>query len=145
MGKKLDQNNKVLNNEGNEFNEVEQQANEFGDEIKKATDMAEDAGVRFEKLGGMVKGIGVAMTLTDMTVGAAAYADEILTTATVTGMSTESLQAYKYDSELVDVSMETLTGSMAKQVKSMSSARDGSKSMSEAYKKLDVSVVGNNG
>lgn len=161
MEKELEQNNKALDAAGKEFNDAEKQADEFGNEIKKAADKSDDAGGRFEKLGGVLKGIGVAMgtamaaigtatvsaakSLTDMSVGAAAYADEILTTATVTGMSTESLQAYKYAAELVDVSMETLTGSMAKQVKSMSSARDGSKNMSEAYAKLGVSVTDSNG
>ena len=80
-----------------------------------------------------------------MTVGSAAYADEILTQSTVTGMSTESLQAYKYAAELVDTSMETLTGSMAKQVRSMSSARDGSEKFAEAYKKLGISVADSHG
>lgn len=161
MEKELEQNNRALDNTGKEFDDAEKQAEQFGDAIRKTADKADDAGGCFQKLGGVLKGIGVAMgaamaavgaaavsaakSLTEMTVGAAAYADEILTTATVTGMSTESLQAYKYAAELVDVSMETLTGSMAKQVKSMSSARDGSKSMSEAYKKLGISVADSNG
>ena len=80
-----------------------------------------------------------------MTVGAAAYADEILTMSTVTGMSTESLQAYKYAAELVDVSMETLTDSMSKQVKSMANARDGSAKFADAYAKLGISVTDSSG
>lgn len=161
MQKELVDNNKALDTAGKEFNEAEKEADQFGDEIKSAADKADDAGNRFEKLGGVLKGIGVAFgaamaaigtaavgaakALTDMTVGASAYADEILTMSTVTGMSTESLQAYKYAAELVDVSMETLTGSMSKQIKSMSSARDGSASMSEAYAKLGVTVADSNG
>jgi hypothetical protein len=43
--------------------------------------------------------------------------------STVTGMSVESLQAYSYAADLVDVSLDTLTGSMAKNVKSMASAQ----------------------
>lgn len=161
MQKEVEQNNQALDSAGKELNEAEKEADHFGTEIKKAADKADDAGTRFEKLGGVLKGIGVAMgaatvaigaaavgaakSLTDMTVGAAAYADEILTTSTITGMSTESLQSYKYAAELVDVSLETLTSSMAKQLRSMSSARDGSKDMAEAYKKLGVSVADSNG
>lgn len=89
--------------------------------------------------------VSSAKSLTDMTVGAAAYADEILTTATVAGVSAESLQAYKYAAELVDVSMETLTSSMAKQIRSMSSARDGSADMIEAYGRLGVAVANADG
>ncbi len=161
MEKELDQNNKALDTAGKEFNDTEKQADEFGKEVKKSADKADDAGNRFEKLGGVLKGVGEAMAasmaaigtaavsaakaLTDMTVGAAAYADEILTMSTVTGMSTERLQAYQYAAELVDVSMETLTGTMAKQIKSMSEARDGSARYAEAYEKLGISVTDSNG
>lgn len=161
MERELKSNEKALDGVADEFDDAEKQADQFGDELKDAGDKADDAGGRFQKLGGVLKGIGAAMgtafvavgaaaigaakSLTDMTVGAAAYADEILTMSTVTGMSTESLQAYKYAAELVDVSMETLTGSMSKQVKSMASARDGSAKFADAYAKLGVSVADGNG
>ena len=161
MERELKQNEKALDGVADEFDDAKKQADQFGDELKDAGDKADDAGGRFQKLGGVLKGIGAAMgtafvavgaaavgaakALTDMTVGAAAYADEILTMSTVTGMSTESLQAYKYAAELVDVSMETLTGSMAKQVKSMANARDGSAKFADAYAKLGVSVADSNG
>lgn len=161
MERELKSNEKALDGVGDEFDDAEKQADQFGDELKDAGDKADDVGGRFEKLGGVLKGIGAAMgtafvavgaaavgaakSLTDMTVDAAAYADDILTMSTVTGMSTESLQAYKYAAELVDVSMETLTGSMSKQVKSMASARDGSAKFVDAYAKLGVSVADGNG
>lgn len=161
MEKELGENNKALDTAGKEFNEAEKEADQFGDGVIDAAGKADDAGNRFEKLGGVLKGIGVAMgaalvaigaaavgagkALVDMTVGASEYADEILTMSTVTGMSTDSLQAYKYAAELVDVSMETLTGSMAKQVKAMSGARDGSAKFADAYDKLGVSVADSSG
>lgn len=161
MQRELNDNNKALDTTGKEFNEAEKQADEFGKEVKKSAEQADDAGIRFEKLGGILKGVGKAFgaaivgigvaavgagkSLVDMTVGASQYADELLTMSTVTGMSTESLQAYKYAAELVDVSMETLTGTMAKQVKSMSNARDGSSKFAEAYSKLGISVADSNG
>ena len=161
MERELKSNEKALDGVSDEFDDAEKQADQFGDELKDAGDKADDTGGRFQKLGGVLKGIGAAMgtafiavgaaaigaakALTDMTVGAAAYADEILTMSTVTGMSTESLQAYKYAAELVDVSMETLTGSMSKQVKSMASARDGSAKFADAYAKLGISVADSSG
>jgi phage-related protein len=157
MERELEANNKALDNAGKELDEAEKQADEFGREIKKAADQADDAGGRFEKLGGVLKGIGVAMgaalaaigtaavgagkALVDMSVNSAAYADEILTLSTVTGMSTDSLQAYKYAAELVDVSLDTLTGSMARNVRSMSSARKGTGEIADAYRRLGVSVT----
>lgn len=83
--------------------------------------------------------------LTDMAIGAAEYADEILTASTVTGISTDNLQAYSYAAELVDVSLETLTKSMAKNVKSMSNAANGSKNFAAAYEQLGISVTDANG
>ncbi len=157
MERELEANNKALDNAGKEFDEAEKQADEFGREIKNAADQADDAGGRFEKLGGVLKGIGVAMgaalaaigtaavgagkALVDMSVNSAAYADEILTASTVTGMSADSLQAYKYAAELVDVSLDTLTGSMARNVRSMSSARKGTGEIADAYRRLGVSVT----
>jgi phage-related protein len=161
MERELEANNKALDVAEKEFNEAENQAEKFGDKIKKAADQADDAGGRFEKLGGVLKGIGVAMgaamaaigtaaigagkALVDMSVNSAAYADEILTASTVTGMSTDSLQAYKYAAELVDVSLDTLTGSMARNVRSMSSARKGTGEIADAYRRLGVSVTDANG
>ncbi|WP_431602540.1 phage tail protein [Ruminiclostridium papyrosolvens] len=161
MVKELEDNNKALNTTGSGFDEAENKVSEFDREVKKTADTADNAGNRFEKLGGVLKGIGVAMgaalvgigaaasgagkALIEMSVNASSYADDILTMSTVTGMSTESLQAYKYAAELVDVSLDTLTGSMAKQVKSMSNARDGSAKFAEAYNKLGISVTDSNG
>lgn len=150
------QNEKALSEIGDEFDDAEKQAEQFGKSLNDTVSKAESSGGKFSALGATLKGIGIAMgtafvavgaaavssakSLTDMTVGAAAYADEILTTSTIAGVSAESLQAYKYAAELVDVSMETLTGSMAKQIRSMSSARDGSADMIEAYSRLGVAV-----
>ena len=89
--------------------------------------------------------VAAAKGLTDMAIGAAEYADEILTASTVTGISTDNLQAYSYAAELVDVSLETLTKSMAKNVKSMSNAANGSKNYAAAYEQLGISVTDANG
>ena len=161
MERELSENNRALDEAAKGFDDAEKQADEFGVGVEKSAKEADNAGGKFEKLGSIVKGVGAAMTtafaavgaatiaaakaLTDMTVGAAAYADEILTASTVTGMSTESLQAYKYAAELVDVPLETLTKSMAKNVKSMSTAQSGTGAMAEAYAKLGVAVTDSNG
>ena len=72
---------------------------------------------------------------------AAAYADEILEAASVTGLSTDTLQEYSYAADLIDTSLEDVERALAKNVKSMSSAQAGSKSYAEAYEKLGVSVT----
>ena len=157
MERELKGNEKALDSVADEFNTAEKQADQFGDELEKTGKDADSAGGKFEKLGSVVKGIGVAMgvafaaigtaaisagkALVDMTVEAAAYADEMLTQSTVTGMSVESLQAYSYAADLVDVSLDTLTSSMSKQIKSMSSAREGTGAATKAYAKLGISVT----
>lgn len=161
MERGLKDNEKALDNVADGFNAAEKQADQFGDELEKTGKEADSSGSKFEKLGSVVKGIGAAMgtafvavgaaaisagkALVDMTVEAAAYADEMLTQSTVTGMSVESLQAYSYAADLVDVSLDTLTGSMAKNVKSMASAADGSAKYADAYARLGVSVTDANG
>ena len=83
--------------------------------------------------------------LAKATVEAASYADEMLTMSTVTGVATDDLQAYSYAAELVDVSLETMTGAMTKNVKSMASAAKGTGATAEAYKALGISVTDANG
>lgn len=78
--------------------------------------------------------------LISLTIESAAYADEILTQSVVTGLSAEALQEYQYAAELVDVSLDTLTSSQAKMIRSMDAARRGSKEQAEAFDKLGISV-----
>lgn len=75
----------------------------------------------------------------------AQYADTLLTQSTVTGISTDKLQEYAYAAELVDVSIDTLTGALAKNTRSMSSARTGTGAAADAYAKLGVEVTDANG
>ncbi len=133
-------------------NEVKDSADDFKDASEKTSTFGDvlKANLTSEAIIGGVKSLAGAakegaQALVDMATEAAAYADEILTASTVTGMSTEDLQAYSYAAELVDVSLDTLTKSMAKNIKSMDSARDGSESYAEAYEKLGVSVTDTEG
>ena len=89
------------------------------------------------------KAIGSAMG--ECLTAGAAYADNILTLSAQTGLSTDTLEKYNAVAELTDVSLDTLTNSMAKNLKSMSDARDGSKAYAEAYKKLGVEITNADG
>lgn len=127
---------------------------------KAVAQMGDDAKTSGSKLSalksaGKVVGAGVAAVgtaavaaagaLAGAATNAAAYADDMLTMSTVTGVSTDDLQAFSYAAGLVDVEVETLTKSMAKNVKSMSSAQQGSKAYADAYAQLGVSVTDANG
>lgn len=105
-------------------------------------------------VGGVVAGVtgalaaGVAAgtaALVDMTREGATYADTVLTMSTNTHIGTDELQAYMYAAELVDVSVDTMTSSMARNVRSMSSAADGTGAVAEAYAALGVAVTDSEG
>ncbi len=161
LEKELKENNTALENTAEEMNDAEREAKHFDDALEESAKTASNASDKFSRLRSVVGGIGKALgttmmavgtaaigaaaSLTKMTVDAAANADDILTTATVTGMTTDALQAYSYAANLVDVSLETMTGSMAKNIKSMSNAAQGSKKYAAAYAKLGVSVTDANG
>lgn len=75
----------------------------------------------------------------------AAYSDTINTQSVVTGIAVDKLQEYYYMTDLVDVSVDTLTGSMSKLTRNMSTARKGSGDAYEAFKKLKVPIEDVNG
>lgn len=83
--------------------------------------------------------------LVSMTKEAAAFADEILTTATITGISAEKLQEYQYAAELMDVSVETITGSQTKLIRSMQDAQQGTEAQIDVFNRLGVSYQNTDG
>lgn len=76
---------------------------------------------------------------------AATFADEILTLSAQSGLATETLQEFRYMAELVDVPLDTITGSLRKLTNNMQSAASGTGSAYEAFAALGVSVVDSNG
>lgn len=73
---------------------------------------------------------------------AAAWADSMNTMRDVTGISTADLQKFAYASELVDVSMETMTGSLTKLTRNMQTAAgDGTGAAAKAFEELGISVT----
>ena len=126
-----------------------------GDETKKAGSEATKAGNNFEKFGNVAKkaatvaaaavaAVGAAAVtatkeLTNCTIQAGKFADEVNTTATKTGLATDTIQKLKYASELLDVPLETVTGSLSKLTKTMAASKDG-KGAAATFEALGVSV-----
>ena len=138
----------------NSLNDLNKELDETGQEFDSAGKSAVDFGNVMGKVGTAVASAvvamgaaaaGAAVALAKLTVDTAKYADDIITLSVQTGIATDTLQEYKYAAELVDVSVETLTGSMAKQIRSMSQAQDGSKQFVDAYNQLGISVTDVNG
>ena len=161
MEKELEDNTAALDRAEKGMDDAGDSADEMADDVEDAAEESDNAKGSFEGLGSVCKATAAAMTaafaavsaaaiagakaLVDMATAGAAYADTVLTESTVTGIATDKLQEYMYAAELVDVSTETLTKSMAKNIKSMQSAADGSAAYAEAYDKLGISVTDANG
>lgn len=161
MQKELDDNTAALDRAEKGMDDAGDSADEMADDVEDAADESEEAKSSFEGLGSVCKATAAAMAaafaavsaaaiagakaLVEMTTAGAAYADTVLTESTVTGIATDKLQEYMYAAELVDVSTDTLTKSMAKQIKSMKAVQDGTKLSVEAYEKLGVQVTNTDG
>ncbi len=161
MEKELEDNTAALERAEKGMDDAGDSADEMADDVEEAAEESDNAKGSFEGLGSVCKATAAAMAaafaavsaaaiagakaLVDMTTAGAAYADTVLTESTVTGIATDKLQEYMYAAELVDVSTDTLTKSMAKNIKSMQSAADGSAAYAEAYDKLGISVTDANG
>jgi phage-related minor tail protein len=81
---------------------------------------------------------GGAAAMLGMAYNAGTTADDLLTLSRNTGISVEELQKMQYASDIVDVSMEQMTGSLTKLVKQMGSGN-------KAFETLGVSITDENG
>ena len=88
---------------------------------------------------------GLTTALAKNTLELTKTADDLLTLSSQTGLSTDQLQEFAYASELVDVSTDTLQGSLRKLTSNMQKARDGSGDAAAAFKTLKVHITDNHG
>jgi hypothetical protein len=112
-------------------------------DVMKGQLLADAVKAGLSKVYDLVKNIGGAMW--DASKAGASYADDVLTMATVSGMNVEQLQEYKYMADLVDVSVDTITGSMTKLTSSMTKAQKGNKETKKAFKELGVAIKDESG
>ena len=89
--------------------------------------------------------LGLSKAVGDLAAKSAKAADDLNTLSKVTGISTASLQKYKYAADQVDVSQETISGSLKKLTSSIRSAQKQTGEASETFKKLGVSLTDSNG
>ena len=81
---------------------------------------------------------GLATALLGNAINSASMADDLNTLSSQTGFTVEELQKMKYASDIVDVSMDQMTGSVQKMTKQMSSGN-------KAFETLGVSLTDSNG
>lgn len=81
----------------------------------------------------------------DVTIAAAATADEMLTMSSISGMSVETLQEMQYAAEFVDVSVDRLNDGFKDLTAAMKSANTGSEDAQKAFAQLGVNITDSNG
>lgn len=146
-----------------ELTNLEKEADGAGENLEEVADATEETGKaaddsaeKWEKFGSAVKlsaevaaaaiaAVGAAVgatakALVDCAVGGAEFSDNIKTLSSTTGVSTKTLQEWSYAAELVDVSVDTMTGALTKTISSMDKAADGNKTAIANFEKLGVSV-----
>lgn len=80
-----------------------------------------------------------------MTKESAAFADNIITLSMQTGQSTQQLQEFAYASELIDVSVDTLQGSLTKLTNNMQDTMNRTGNAKASFEALGVSVTNADG
>lgn len=89
--------------------------------------------------------VGAAAGISALAVKAGQGADELITMANKTGISTQKLQEFGYAARFIDVEVSTMADSIYKMTRRMDMARKGTGAQAEAFAKLGVSVSGADG
>lgn len=128
-----------------ELKKLEGQLEQVNDKWKDTAERIGEFGDKSTELGKKLAPVSaaagaVAGGMVTMAYKAGLAADDLNTLAATTGLSTATLQKFKFASDVIDVSMETLSGSLTKLTRSMGQAREGNKQLNEAFDKLGVSI-----
>lgn len=133
VSRKIEENNKLMSLHG--------KAVEVAGKALKAFGIAAGAAFTAAVAGAAMLSKAFAKIITD----SAKAGDEILTMSAKTGISADQLQRYAYAADQIDVSTETITGSMTKLTRNMASAQSGSGSAAKAFKQLGIEVTKSDG
>lgn len=131
----------------NQVKTFESQLKQVGNvNLRAAAEQVKDVGNKLTAAGEAMRGVSMAAGAVVASLGAISYkagqaADDLNTMSKVTGIGTDELQKYKYASDLVDVSVESIAKSNKKLATNAYNAANGSKSQAEAFDKLGVSVT----
>lgn len=123
----------------NELKQAEQAAAGFNATAQKISVAAGKMSQKFGDLANKTKGLSMAaggalVGLAGLAVKAGQNADEITTLAQQTGVATDELQKMQYASDLIDVDVSTITGSLKKLKKGIDSNADAFEELGVATK-----------
>lgn len=136
----------------NELGDAEKKVPSVGDKVKElagklGSGLVEGAKNAASAVGSAMSTIGEAVgnavnKITDLTSAAGLYADTILTISQTTGVATQDLMKWEYAGQFIDVSVDTITGSMTKLTKNM---RSTTSDVTSAFQTLGISVTDSTG
>lgn len=89
--------------------------------------------------------VKVEKAMISMTKESASFADNIITLSMQTGQTTDQLQEFSYASELIDVSVDTLQGSLRKLTNNMQDTMNGTGNAQASFEALGISVTNADG
>lgn len=132
-----------LNNAKGTLIGMENELKDASDKMKQYSDSFAAAGNKLNSLAGKLSGLsagaaGALAGVAGIAVKAGVAADDLNTLAAVTGVNTTELQKFAYASDLIDVSIDTYSGSLRKLISNMKSAQQGSKTQIETFKALGI-------
>ena len=152
-----------LNNLNKKFEESKNPTKEEGEAVKEVGDNLDKAGKNGSVFGDVLKanvvseaiiggvkalgkavadiGKGLAKTVTDTV----KWADDLGALSVQTGISTDKLQELEYMSNLVDVDVSTVTGSIAKMTRNLGKAAEGTGDAADAFASLGIEILDSNG
>lgn len=89
--------------------------------------------------------VKVEKAMISMTKESASFADNIITLSMQTGQTTDQLQEFSYATELIDVSVDTLQGSLRKLTNNMQDTMNGTGNAKDSFDALGISVTNADG
>lgn len=161
----MNQTKNTLEELSSEMNDAEKETKELGEDMENAGNDSRESSEGFtvfkavvadlaasaikEAINGLKElaqaVIDAGKALADTTFDAGKLADEVNTLSMQTGLSTDTIQELNYASELLDVSTDTITGSMTRLTRSMNSASEGSAETASAFEQMGIAITDSNG
>lgn len=147
--RQLKDNNTALDAVKTGFNEAGKKVDEFGKEVEEA----ERKSSRFAEIFKAAFWADLASRalttviskVKEFASSSIQAADKFGTLAEIYGLTSDRIQELEFAGIRLDVSLETITGSMTKLVRNMNTARAGSKLQVEAFRALDIEITNTDG
>lgn len=163
QAKRVSETKTQINNAETALNGMKRQMQQTGDVVEETSDDLKEGGQSASVFGEMFKANvasqalisgakalasavkQVVQEIVNTVKETARWADELATLSVQTGLTTDQLQEFEYMSGLIDVDVETITGSLRKLTNNMQTAASGTGSAYEAFEALGVSVTNADG